>query len=506
MAFRINCARVHLPAMVESALKVLMIAWDDLVFASANNTNSSANRRWDRTIEGSASNICNHNFVAGESSEDPRLHEMVMDALGMYNEGNNQQHVDQPPNEEAQRFYAQLESASRPFCEGMSHSALSVAVRLLSIKSDANISIAGMNAMIELMKELNPNLDIPDDYYKAKKLVSKLGLSSMKIDCCEKGCMLYYRDNADLENCKVCGISRFKQLASGNRVAVKKKCTWNPVEDSVIRSNFTKKVSSRLSNIFSEARKKGQKPGWLGTNYWEELNQYWATPEFQKKSAQTKAARKSEKGGSLHTCGLVSMGTVRRKLQVTLGRPPNRHEVWKKTHTKIEDGKEVWVKPRAEDTYNRYNQAMEELTRSQSTDDQGNTIMPSEEQTISCWLDVVGGVNKGRAYDLCSEKNFHRLQCGLQGIGSSATVSNEQLEEMRHELRELARNYEEERKKRLEEERRRINLESDVKELKNQVCNLIKLPRSPPSSPDHDDGEDVEDEDDQEHGEAEMEY
>ncbi|XP_060178443.1 uncharacterized protein LOC132608722 [Lycium barbarum] len=285
-----------------------------------------------------------------------------------------------------------------------------------------------------------------------------------------------------------------------------KKCTWNPVEDNVIRSNFTKKASSRLSNIFSEARKKGQKPGWLGTDYWEELNQYWATPEFQKKSAQTKAARKSEKGGSLHTCGSVSMGTARRKLQVTLGRPPNRHEVWKKTHTKIEDRKEVWVEPRAEDTYNRYNQAIEELTRSQSTDDQGNTIMLSEEQTISCWLDVVGGVKKGRAYDLCSEKNFHRLHCGLQGIGSSATVSNEQLEEMRHELQELARNYEEERKKRLEEERRRINLESDVKELKNQVCNLIKLPRSPPPSPDHDDGEDVEDEEDQEHGEAEMEY
>ncbi|XP_060208875.1 proline-rich receptor-like protein kinase PERK2 [Lycium barbarum] len=57
-----------------------------------------------------------------------------------------------------------------------------------------------------------------------------------------------------------------------------KKCTWNPVEDNVIRSNFTKKASSRLSNIFSEARNKGQKPGWLGTDYWEELNKYWATP------------------------------------------------------------------------------------------------------------------------------------------------------------------------------------------------------------------------------------
>ncbi|XP_060213816.1 uncharacterized protein LOC132640999 [Lycium barbarum] len=201
---------------------------------------------------------------------------------------------------------------------------------------------------------------------------------------------------------------------------------------------------------------------------------------------------------------------------------------------KIEDGKEVWVEPRAEDTYipvfrsihlcsritsvisllNRYNQAMEDLIRNQPTDDQGNPITPSEEKTLSCWLDVVGGVNKGRAYGLCSEKNFHRIQCGLQGIGSSATVSNEQLEEMRDELRELARKYEEEQNKRLKEERRRIVLESDVKELKAQVCNLIKLPRSPSPSPDHDDGEDEEDQEhgddedqeNREYGETKMEY
>ncbi|XP_059285096.1 uncharacterized protein LOC132038443 [Lycium ferocissimum] len=71
---------------------------------------------------------------------------------------------------------------------------------------------------------------------------------------------------------------------------------------------------------------------------------------------------------------------------------------------------------------------------------------------------------------------------------------------MRDELRELARKYEEEQNKRLKEERRRIVLESDFKELKAQVCNLIKLPRSPPPRPDHDDGEDAEDEEDQEHG------
>ncbi|XP_009615479.1 uncharacterized protein LOC107799504 [Nicotiana tabacum] len=67
--------------------------------------------------EGSDGNIYNHNFDIGESSQDPRLHEMVMDAFGMYNEGENQQYVDQVPNEEANHFYAQLESASRPLSD-----------------------------------------------------------------------------------------------------------------------------------------------------------------------------------------------------------------------------------------------------------------------------------------------------------------------------------------------------------------------------------------------------
>jgi len=89
---------------------------------------------------------------------------------------------------------------------------LSVAVRLLSIKSDNNISQGAMDSMIELMKELvDPNVEIPDSYYKANALVSKLGLSSIRIDCCEKGCMLYYKEDVNLESCKfeqeVCSAS-----------------------------------------------------------------------------------------------------------------------------------------------------------------------------------------------------------------------------------------------------------------------------------------------------------
>jgi len=37
-----------------------------------------------------------------------------------------------------------------------------------------------------------PNNSLPNNYYEAKRLVSKLGLESKKIGCCMKNCMLFY--------------------------------------------------------------------------------------------------------------------------------------------------------------------------------------------------------------------------------------------------------------------------------------------------------------------------
>nr|XP_033509377.1 uncharacterized protein LOC104086496 [Nicotiana tomentosiformis] len=113
--------------------------------------------------------------------------------------------------------------------------------------------------------------------------------------------------------------------------------------------------------------------------------------------------------------------------EAALKRPGKRDEVWKKTHTKSKVGKKAWVEPQAEEAYNQYKKALEELARSQPTEEQGQSIMPSEEETLPFWLNVVGGVYKGRAYGLSSERNYHRLECGLQGIG---TVQSEDLEEI----------------------------------------------------------------------------
>ncbi|KAL0310133.1 UNVERIFIED_CONTAM: hypothetical protein Scaly_2956500 [Sesamum calycinum] len=51
---------------------------------------------------------------------------------------------------------------------------------------------------------------LPRDYYNTKKLVKDLGLPVEKIHACKNGCMLYWKDDIDLEYCKFCGDGRYK--------------------------------------------------------------------------------------------------------------------------------------------------------------------------------------------------------------------------------------------------------------------------------------------------------
>ncbi|KAK4397515.1 hypothetical protein Sango_1588100 [Sesamum angolense] len=49
---------------------------------------------------------------------------------------------------------------------------------------------------------------LPGDYYSTKKLVKDLGLLVEKIHACTNGCMLYWKDDVDLEYCKFCRDGR----------------------------------------------------------------------------------------------------------------------------------------------------------------------------------------------------------------------------------------------------------------------------------------------------------
>ena len=131
---------------------------------------------------------------------------MIFDAAGPSFENYNNYNMEEPPNMDAQKFYDMLNAAQRPLWMGCtSHTELSVALRMMSIKSDYNTSQGCFDETMKLLQETNPegNL-VPPNLYETKKLVSKLGLGHKKIDCCLNGCMLYYKDDEGERHCKFC--------------------------------------------------------------------------------------------------------------------------------------------------------------------------------------------------------------------------------------------------------------------------------------------------------------
>ncbi|XP_038711782.1 uncharacterized protein LOC120005976 [Tripterygium wilfordii] len=110
-----------------------------------------------------------------------------------------------------------LYAAQSPLWDGCeSHSELPAAVRLLSIKADYNMSQGCFDDVVHLMKETMPTDNrMPVTFYQAKKSVSKLGLGYQRIYCCPDDCMIYYKDDAHLTQCKFCGVNRYKPWRTG---------------------------------------------------------------------------------------------------------------------------------------------------------------------------------------------------------------------------------------------------------------------------------------------------
>ena len=75
----------------------------------------------------------------------------------------------------------------------------------MSIKSDYNVSHNCFNGFAGLMKEPYPPRNaLPSKFSEVKKIVGKLRFTVEKIVGCPNGCMLYYKDDLGLHECKLC--------------------------------------------------------------------------------------------------------------------------------------------------------------------------------------------------------------------------------------------------------------------------------------------------------------
>ena len=107
------------------------------------------------------------------------MQEMVCDALRKSKtfEAPNSNNIEEPPNEDTQRFYNLLVEANEPLYEGALDSKLSISTRLLACKSNWNVPDQCLEFISKMLLDVTPIKDrLPKKNYDVKRLVSKLGL------------------------------------------------------------------------------------------------------------------------------------------------------------------------------------------------------------------------------------------------------------------------------------------------------------------------------------------
>lgn len=156
---------------------------------------------------------------ANTSSNDqpePSYREMVFDVAGP---DFVRRTLDEEPNPEDKKFFDMLKAADKELwsgCEKLTQ--LSAVARLLNIKSEYRIPEQCFNAICQLMKDGLPDENtMVDSLYDSKKVVQGLGLPVELIDCCISGCMIYWRCDKNLGQCKFCEEPRYKKLKNSDK-------------------------------------------------------------------------------------------------------------------------------------------------------------------------------------------------------------------------------------------------------------------------------------------------
>ncbi|XP_019224269.1 PREDICTED: uncharacterized protein LOC109205956 [Nicotiana attenuata] len=114
-------------------------------------------------------------------------------------------------SEDAKKFFKLLEEGKQelyPGCENFSK--LSFTIRLYLLKSLHGLSNVAFSDLLELIKESFPFAQVPESFNKARNMITDLGLHYEKIHACPNDCMLFWKENANAENCSICGSSRWK--------------------------------------------------------------------------------------------------------------------------------------------------------------------------------------------------------------------------------------------------------------------------------------------------------
>ena len=121
------------------------------------------------------------------------------------------------PNEHAKIFMKLLKEAEKELYPSCSEATkVSFIARPFQIKCMYGITNKALVAVLNLFAVILPKVhSIPDKMDKVQRVVRDLGLDYVRIHACENDCVLFLKENAELDNCPICKESRWKDLNHG---------------------------------------------------------------------------------------------------------------------------------------------------------------------------------------------------------------------------------------------------------------------------------------------------
>ncbi|XP_042946082.1 uncharacterized protein LOC122279468 [Carya illinoinensis] len=149
--------------------------------------------------------------------------------------------------ESTKSFDQLLVDAHRPLYEGCTkYSKLSFLVKLLHIKTLGGWSVKSFDMLLQLLKSAFPNALLPNSYQESRSLLRGLGFTYTKIHACLNDCILYWKENADKEECPKCKVSRWIFSKSKQKNIPQKVLRHFPLKPRLQRLFMSQKIAAEM--------------------------------------------------------------------------------------------------------------------------------------------------------------------------------------------------------------------------------------------------------------------
>ncbi|XP_019256426.1 PREDICTED: uncharacterized protein LOC109234832 [Nicotiana attenuata] len=162
------------------------------------------------------------------------------------------------PHQEVDKFEQLMKEANEELYPGCKKfSKLSFLLHMYRTKCMFKWSNESFNALLGLLKDaLSEGEKLPPSFYETKKIVEGLGLKYEKIHACPNDCMLFRKElaNKNVNKCKICGASRWKNDA---RKILAKVLRYFPLKPRLQRLFMSSETSKAMRWHHEERNKDG---------------------------------------------------------------------------------------------------------------------------------------------------------------------------------------------------------------------------------------------------------